>query len=397
MLDLIRSQGPISRVELASITGMTPASVSNIVRALLSEDLVVESGRAESTGGKPRVFVEINPRARYAVGVQLDSGSITTVVVDSTGAIVGRTKSSSIGATSPELLVAAVARAYHALVNAIDLDPALIAGVGIAAPGPLDIASGAVLSSSLGWTAPQFRLADRIRDAVGLPVVLDNDATAAAIGDYWTGGVDDPTAHCTIYFGAGIGAGILINGAIYRGASSNAGEIGRSFTPDDTRPDGGGPLEEVAGPRGVVRRARAALARGEASTFSLSSPDVDPATDFSVIATAAITGDPLAIRLITESADAVGARVLALADILDSSSIVLAGPTLAIAGSIYLARIRSIIEQNSFARDVHPVRVSLSPHPADAAAMGGAALVLQAELSPRSAAGASVRRIASAV
>ena len=69
MLDLIRSQGPISRVELASITGMTPASVSNIVRALLSEDLVVESGRAESTGGKPRVFVEINPRARYAVAL----------------------------------------------------------------------------------------------------------------------------------------------------------------------------------------------------------------------------------------------------------------------------------------------------------------------------------------
>lgn len=394
ILDLIRSQGPISRVELAALTGLTPASISNIVRTLLTDEIVLESGRGESTGGKPRVLVEINPRARFAVGVQLDSGSITTVIVNSMGAIVARMKSPSLDATSPELLVRAIARAHHALLEAIDLEPSRIVGVGIASPGPLDLARGAILATTLGWGAATFPLAQAVQEAINLPVVLDNDASAAAIGDYWTGGIEDPTAHCTIYLGAGIGAGILINGAIYRGASSNAGEIGHTWVVDPTHPDGGGPLEEIAGPRGVVRAARFAIARGAAASFTLSAADTDPGADFAAIASAAVTGDPLALALVEASADAVSERVLALADVLDSSSIALAGPTLAIAGSIYLERVRARVQREFFAGGVHLVSVTLSPHPADAAAIGGAALVLQAELSPRSAAGGAFRPVA---
>ncbi|MBK4348465.1 ROK family transcriptional regulator [Lacisediminihabitans changchengi] len=390
ILDLIRSQGPISRVELASATGLAAASISNIVRTLMADDLVVESGRGESTGGKPPVLIEINPRARFAIGVQLDSGSITTVIADSAGAIIARMKSPTIDATSPELLVAAIARAHRSLIDAIDLEPSRIVGVGVASPGPIDLAHGTVLSESLGWHAPSFSLVDALREAIGLPIVLDNDATAAAIGDYWTGGIDNPIAHCTVYLGAGIGAGILINGAIYRGASSNAGELGHSWIADDSLPAGGGTLGEIAGPRGVARQARRALAEGAKASFSLPDADIDPFADFATIATAAITGDTLALTLLERSAEIVADRVLGLADILDTSSIVLAGPALSIAGSIYLTTVRARLEQRSFARQVHPVRVTLSPHPADSAAIGAAALVLQAELSPRSAAGATL-------
>ncbi|HEY5221721.1 MAG TPA: MarR family transcriptional regulator [Microbacteriaceae bacterium] len=88
-LDLIRSRGPISRVELADATGLTQATMSTVVRQLIDEGLVAVAGRGESTGGKPPVLLDINRRSRFAVGVQLGSESITYVVVNLSGAILG--------------------------------------------------------------------------------------------------------------------------------------------------------------------------------------------------------------------------------------------------------------------------------------------------------------------
>ena len=88
VLDLIRSEGPISRVELADHTGLTQATMSTVVRQLILDGLVLETGRRKSTGGKPRVLLNINPDARFAVGVQLGADFITFVVTNLSGAVV---------------------------------------------------------------------------------------------------------------------------------------------------------------------------------------------------------------------------------------------------------------------------------------------------------------------
>lgn len=376
VLDLIRTLGPISRVELAETTGLTQATMSTVVRQLLGEGLVVETGRGESTGGKPPVMLDVNPDARFAVGVQLGRESITYVVINLSGAIVGRTRTTGIGTSEPTDMVQRLAAEVDRTLEGLGIEKASVVGVGVVAPGPLDVGRGMILHSPhLGaWLDVPIR--SMLSDAVGLPVILDNDATAAAIGDFWSGKLDHAVAHATVYMGTGIGAGVLIDGIVFRGASSNAGELGQVVV---TGPDGARSyLEEVADPGAVVRRARET---GDARRLGLLGDD--DFADFRAIAMAAARGDAGAGTLIEESAEHVADAMLTMANLFDLDSVSLAGPAFAVAGPAYVRAITQRLNTEFFAHTQHRVRVRLSTDVSDAAAVGGAALVLQTELAPR--------------
>lgn len=392
ILDLIRSAGPISRVELADRTGLTQATMSNVVRLLIDEGLVVESGRGASTGGKPRVLVELDPRARFALGIQLGATAATYVVVDASGAVVGRmttrapaaapAPAATAASTSPTpwATTADLAATIDHLLDTLAIERSRVLGVGVAAPGPIDLDRGTIVApTGLGHLRP-MALREALEVATGLPVVIDNDATAAAMGDFWVGSIDGATAHCTLFMSAGIGSGILLDGAVYRGASSNAGEFGSVRGADGVRR----PLEAVASPEAVAHAARAALAGGRRGGFVLDPEADDPFGDFVAVSAAAVLDDALALELLEPSIDAIADQAVVLANVLDLDSLMLAGPAFAVAGSLYLARVRRRVDEEFFARSVHRVRVGLSPHLADAAAVGVAALVLQSELAPRS-------------
>jgi len=375
VLDLIRTLGPISRVELAETTGLTQATMSTVVRQLLGEGLVIETGRGESTGGKPPVMLDVNPDARFAVGVQLGRESITYVVINLSGSIVGRTRTAGIGSTEPSEMVQRLAAEVDRTLDGLGIEKASVVGVGVVAPGPLDVGKGMILHSPhlSAWLDVPIR--SMLSDAVGLPVILDNDATAAAIGDFWSGKLDDAVAHATVYMGTGIGAGVLIDGIVFRGSSSNAGELGQVVV---TGTDGQSAyLEEIADPGAVVRRAHAT---GEAARLGL--PDDDFA-GFRAIATAAARGDIGATALIEDSAELLASGVLTLANLFDLDSVSLAGPAFAVAGPTYVRAISRRLERDFFVRTQHGIRVRLSTDVSDAAAVGGAALVLQTELAPR--------------
>jgi predicted NBD/HSP70 family sugar kinase len=261
-------------------------------------------------------------------------------------------------------------------LDGLGIEKASVVGVGVVAPGPLDVGRGMILHSPhlAAWLNVPIR--SMLSDAVGLPVILDNDATAAAIGDFWSGKLDDAVAHATVYMGTGIGAGVLIDGIVFRGASSNAGELGQVVV---VGPDGGRSyLEEVADPGAVVRRA---TETGDARRLNL--PGDDDFADFRVIAKAAARGDVGAAALIEESAGHVADAVLTMANLFDLDSVSLAGPAFAVAGPAYVRAIAQRLDTEFFAHTQHRVRVRLSTDVSDAAAVGGAALVLQAELAPR--------------
>ena len=201
------------------------------------------------------------------------------------------------------------------------------------------------------------------------------------VGEFWSGATAGSSAHCTVYLGAGLGAGIIIGGSVYRGASSNAGEVGRMRVGLGRR-FSGQTVEEQVMPAAVSAAARKAVADGRPAGFALAD-DGDPFRDFAAVATAAVQGDPLAGKLIRSSAEALATAVVAMANVLDLDSVTLAGPSFAIAGTIYVEAVQSAMAADFFARAVHDVTVRLSDHVLDAAAVGGAALVLQHELAPR--------------
>lgn len=404
VLDLVRTRAPISRVELAELTGLTQAAISHAVRALLDEGLLRETGDREWTGGKPRVMLTLDPLARCAVGVQLGADWLVVVLTDARGAVVARTRVRGARLHQPDAVVATIARHVDVLLRASGVGRRGVVGLGLAVPGTLDLDAGAIaVSRSLDrWQG--FPVRSRLGAAVGLPVVMDNDATAAAVGEYWAGRTAGSVAHCTLYMGAGLGAGIVVGGTVYRGASGNPGPIGRMHLHRSAAPGAGGiapgggaavpgadgaatrdpgpTLEELAAPHAVARRARRAVAAGRRTSARLS-PDGDPIVDFGAVATAAVQGDALAVELVEESAGYLADAAVTVANLLDVDSVVLAGPAFSTAGSLYVDVVARRLRAELHAGGQHGVRVALAAHVADAAAVGAAALVLQQDLAPR--------------
>ncbi len=388
VLDAIRAAGTVSRVGLTQRTGLTGATISTVVRRLINDGLVLETGRAESTGGKPRVLLQLNQTSRFAVGVLLDHSGITYVLTDLGGAVVARMSRSGAGVEDPPVVVARMAREVHALIDGVGVERSRVLGLGLVSPGPFTPQSGMRLTPPAMRHWKDFPLDRELEAAVGLPVILDNDATAAALGEYWSGGVGTTTTFASVFMGTGIGAGLLVNGSLYRGASGNAGEIGHICL-DIEGPEcwcgARGCTEALAGPAAVAAAARADHAIARASGLDAVDAAGTPwsvAAEFAAVARAARRGDQGARALLEDSARYLAVATRTLANILDLELIVLTGPSLAIAGSIYLPVVQAELNRWFFARATHPVSVQLSRSAATAPAIGAAALVLQAELVP---------------
>jgi predicted NBD/HSP70 family sugar kinase len=387
VLDLIRAAGTISRVGLINATGLTGGTISTVVRGLIDEGLVVETGLAESTGGKRRVLLQLEHSARYAVGVHLDHANITYVLINLGGSVVARIARSGAETDDPTQIVTRITREVDGLIESVGVDRDRVLGIGLVSPGPLAPEADMCLTPPAVRHWQHFPFGQALKTATGLPVVVDNDATAAALGEHWSGGVGATSTIAALYMGTGIGAGLLLNGIPYRGPSGNAGEIGHTCV-DVDGPEcwcgARGCLEAVAGPGAVVTAARTdrALARAAGLTGGVKRPRTPVSADFAAISRAARHGNSRASALLERSARYVAAGARTLANLMDLDLLVLTGPGFAVAGSVYLPVIRAELERAFFARSAHSITVRLSPSATTAPAVGAAAFVLQSELVP---------------
>lgn len=380
VFDAIRRLGTTSRVELAQEIGVTAATVTHAVRALLAEGLIVETGVAAPTRGKPRVMLSLAPKAQCAVGVQLEADWTVIAVVDASGALLARQRIRGARSAAPEAVIERVARHVLALLRAGDVPVESALGLGLVLPGRLDVEAGTLSSSpSLpGWVGVRVR--SLLEEATGLPVALGNDATAAAQGELWSGAVGSSRAHGTVCMGASIGLGLVLEGRVHQGSTANAGALGAV-----TVPPSGATLADLTAPPAVAAAARASLpARRSALRLS---EDGDPFVDFGAISAAAVSGDRFATELVEESARQLAEAVTTVARLLDLESISLTGPSFAVAGSIYLSVLRARLSKDASGN----VAARLSMQTTDAAAVGAASMILGVAM-PALAEDASSRR-----
>ncbi|MEV7197726.1 ROK family transcriptional regulator [Streptomyces sp. NPDC093510] len=256
-LDLLRTAGEagISRLELAERTGLTPQAVSKITARLRAEGLAEEAGRRASTGGKPRTVLRLVPGAGHAVGLHLDRDELTAVLVDLTGTVVAERRAPLAFGAGAEAVVDAAAGEVRGLLDSEgDGGPRPVSGVGVALPGPLDHARG-VLHRVTGFPEwDGFALRDVLSERLGLPVAVDKDTNAAALG---LALASDADSFAYLHLGTGLGAGLVLGGALHRGARTGAGEFGHQVLQLD-----GPPCE--CGDRGCVEAlCLAAVARGD--------------------------------------------------------------------------------------------------------------------------------------
>jgi predicted NBD/HSP70 family sugar kinase len=383
VLDLIRSGGVVSRVDLVETSGLTAASITRIVKVLIAEGLVIETGYGDSTGGKRPTLLELNAASRYSVGISLDEARLTYVVTDLAGNLVGRLVSAGFGDAYPATVITRIKDELGVLLLQLDIARGDVVGIGVAGAGRLD-ATGGVLRSSLNASEwEDFAVQEALQAATGMTVILENDSACAALGEFWVRRIPATHDFATLYMATGIGCGIVIKGSVYGGASSNAGEIGHMIV-DLNGPDcwcgSRGCLEMLAAPLAVVQRAM--MNSTLVKSLRLSGEHSELRTDFALIARGAAQGDAACVDLIEESALYIAKALISLVNLIDLDQLYLAGPGFADAGSIYYRIIRAQLESLAFMRSVHPVRVELSEVGLESAAIGAAAVVLQSELTP---------------
>ncbi|WP_326811552.1 ROK family transcriptional regulator [Streptomyces scopuliridis] len=274
VLDLLRTagEGGISRLELAERTGLTPQAVSKITARLRTEGMAAEAGRRASTGGKPRTVLRLVPSAAHAVGLHLDRDELTAVLVDLAGTPVAvRRVPLDLGAGAERVIEAAAVQVDAVRAEAARAEAGHVGGgrvesvqegfgvggplgVGVAMPGPLDHATGVPrrVTGFPQWDG--FPLRDALAARLQLPVVLDKDTNAAALGLALRGPGD---SFVYLHLGTGLGAGLVLGGTLHRGARTGAGEFGHQVIQLD------GPLCEC-GNRGCIEAlCLAAVARGD--------------------------------------------------------------------------------------------------------------------------------------
>ena len=384
ILDAIRrSSGGLSRVELAQIVGLSPQTISNISRRLLDQHLIVEAGKEGSGPGKPRTILRLNPSGMYAIGVHLDPAVTTFVVLDLVGAVVQHSRIKTPGGNDPTAVISTIAAEIGELVSASGVDTAKIAGLGLAAPGPIDLDNGTVVDPPLlpGWDRVELRNA--LTEATGYSVLVDKDVTSAAVAETWAGGPSGAGSFIFMYMGTGIGCGIVLNDEVVRGTSGNAGEIGHIVVdPDGPVCDCGlhGCVKSSAIPQVLVAEAEAA------GILEGSRPDNSGAVvqqSFSRLCDLADEGNAQALAIIDKSAVLVARAVSVVTNTLDVERVVFGGPYWSRLSERYLEKIPALLDANSAARLIHTIEVVGTGVGEDVGAIGAACLVLEHMLAPR--------------
>ena len=386
VLETIRGTRGVSRTELAHETGLTAQTISNIVRRLLDEGLVVETGKKSSArGGKPKVNLEINPDAGYALGAQIDRDEIALVLLNLGGQPVRRIRHAMPASQTPEELVRLLAKSAEELIQEAGGVDRKMLGLGVASPGPLDPVNGVLYEPPGFKNWEEVPIKQMLQERTGYPVLVDNDAMAAAVGERWVGKARGTDNYAFVYNGWGLGAGLFLEGHVYRGATGTAGEFGHtSLDPNGPECECGnrGCLIRYCSPREIISAVERRLRAGESSSLRYSWLKKPGQLDLATIRAAAIAGDRVAAEELAASGRMLGRAIVGMVNLLDLQMVVLGGKALGEAAYIYRREVEEALRKILYP-ERREVRVELSCAGEDSGAVGAASVVLHAAYSPR--------------
>ncbi|MDR6874057.1 putative NBD/HSP70 family sugar kinase [Bosea sp. BE125] len=311
VLETVRQHGRLGRSDIAALTRLTAQAVSNIVAELVDEGFLIELGRRRTARGQPPMELAVNADGGMTAGMEIAADHITTVLVDLAGEVRAQ-RIVPLGNSGLEA-VQALAAAELALARTGAGLPRRLLGCGVVMPGPFEIEGmNSVGSSPLpGWAGHDA--GQLLSLALQTPVTIENDATAAAVGEHLHGLGRNLRHFCLIYFGAGLGLGSIIGGQPYRGAFGNAGEIGHIPVVQHG-------LACACGGQGCLERYASTHALSEAlraAGIAHAGPDE--------VARLHLAGHPAVLGWITEAARLLAPMLVMLENLFDPETIILGG------------------------------------------------------------------------
>lgn len=378
VLNLIKSRGPISRTEIAQLSGLSPATISGITADLMASSLVQETGEGEATRGRRRVLLQLNPRAGFVVGIKLMEQAVASALTDLDAQVLHYRVTPLRGAGGPlgaapadlEAVLATIVQVVEQTIAESGVARAEVLGVGVGMAGLIDGEAGVChYSPYFGWR--NVRLGERLADRLDLPVYLENDVNTLTVAEQWFGYGHGRDHFAVVTVGRGIGAGIVVNGQFYRGALGGAGELGHLTLQAD------GPLcacgkrgclESLASDPAVLRAARAAMAAGAPTALS------EPLTLEAIVA-AAEAGDDLARGVLADAGRWLGIGIAALVNLLNPQLLIVGGEGVR-AGAWRLDPMRRAIAEHAYTGLEEGLEIIVEPSGDEAWARGAACVVL---------------------
>ena len=319
ILEIIRRESPISRTLIAQKLNVSLATVMRIVDELIEDELVRLEGTSEWTGGRRRSLLEFNSDGQVVVGIDMGGTKMFGAVSDLGGRVLEEIELSRHG-TSGELTYERLVELIEALLSSQKINGRRVRGIGVGVPAVTLHKEGVVVwSPSLKWR--DYPLKTMLADHFHYPITVDNDVNLAALGEQWFGAGQNCKNIVLIAIGTGIGAGVVIDGALYRGSNEASGEIGyllpgREFL--GRRYEDFGALENVASGTGIALRAREAL-KGQRDLSELENLISEDVFD------AARRGETWAQAIIDETVDYLAIAIASIGAYFDPDVIILGG------------------------------------------------------------------------
>jgi glucokinase len=317
---LLRANSPCSRADLVRLSGLSGPTVSRTIEYLEQRRLVVSLGFGESDGGRPPDQLSLNQNYLYVAGVEIKNSRLRIALADLQGNPIAQSSLPLPSPTTTEAVVRTIVVSVERLLHQHSVAREDLAAICASAPGITDVHTGNLIFAPWLQDWGDIPLRKLLEGAFQVPVTIDNESNLYALGERAYGAAKGEDHFVFLEVGEGVGAGIFINGTLYRGATGSAGEIGYMQVPSAPRGPFSakvlGNLERVAGGRGMEEAWRESAKNGHWR---------EPATAAEILAFAE-AGDPLATRIVEAAAKALCDVITNISVLLDPTVIVLGGP-----------------------------------------------------------------------
>ena len=374
ILNLLWTEREISRADLSRRTGLSRSTISAIVNDLLSTGLVAEAYAGISTGGRRPIMLEFQDAASFIVGIELGATHISCVLTDLRCTLRASWSASVPVRDEPALALDKMSTAVQSVLDAAEVRPTQVLGIGVAVPSPVDTKRPAELLPLIVPKWKGYNIAKHLETNFSRPVLVDNDANLGALAELWWAAGPSVRNLAYIKVATGIGAGLIVDGRIFRGSGGIAGEIGHTaIDAGGARCECGlnGCLTTFIGTHFLLERA-ADHARSSGSSRP-APKTLDELVD------AALDGEPNAVELVRYTGQRLGIGVANMLNLLNPDTVVLGGG-ITRAGDILVGAVRETIDKTSLAESTSHADIRVSGLDEWGIAVGAATLVLESAL-----------------
>jgi glucokinase-like ROK family protein len=378
ILIYMHDRSSLTPVAISGETGLSLPTVMRITGKFIKEGLIRVIGKAESTGGKPSKLMAFHHQAWYAVGVDIGTTHIDTLIVDLSARVIHKSSTATKIKEKPQKVISRIISNIEKGIRESGITKDKILGIGLGVPGLLDSKTGTVLfSPDFKWE--EIQLVEPVKRRFNLPVSMENVTRTMALGEKWFGAGKEASDFICINLGYGIGAAIIIDNELYSGKGENAGEFGHITLQKDGPPcDCGnrGCLEALSSANAMVSQVRSMINQGRKTGISsLVKKDLSN-LEARMIFQAAEQGDELANKVIRQAIEYIGIGLAGLINFMDPELIIVGGG-LSLAGDILFHNLKIIIQNRIMGKSVNKVKIIPARLGLEAPAIGAATLIIK--------------------